>query len=61
MEKRLFNSFDKSTIAGTYVKDFYAGMPAVTQHSYGNGKAYYIATASDEYFYTALEPFQKTN
>ena len=40
-----------ATSLANYEKDFYAGMPAVTQHSYGNGKAYYIATASDEYFY----------
>lgn len=35
-------------VLGTYESDFYAGMPAVTVHSYGNGKAYYIATRMEE-------------
>lgn len=34
-----------------YQKDFYAGMPVLTCNSYGKGKAYYVATASDEAFY----------
>ena len=33
-----------------YGKDFYAGMPAVTEHYYGKGKAYYIGTQPDEEF-----------
>lgn len=33
---------------GTYKKDFYAGMPAVTVNSFGKGKAYYIATEFDD-------------
>ena len=35
-------------VFGTYESDFYAGMPAVTVHSYGNGKAYYIGTRMEE-------------
>lgn len=35
-------------VLGTYESDFYAGMPAVTVHSYGNGKAYYIGTRMEE-------------
>ncbi len=34
-------------ILGTYKKDFYAGCPAVTRHSYGKGCAYYIAAKTD--------------
>lgn len=36
---------------GTYQKDFYAGMPAVTVNEFGKGKAYYVATRSDAAFY----------
>lgn len=35
-------------VLGTYESDFYAGMPAVTVHSYGNGKAYYIGTRMED-------------
>lgn len=34
-----------------YQKDFYSGMPVVTQNNFKNGKAYYIGTRSDELFY----------
>lgn len=34
-----------------YGKDFYQGMPVLTCNSYGEGKAYYVAAASDEKFY----------
>lgn len=34
-----------------YNKDFYAGMPALTKHNYGEGSAYYVATRSNEAFY----------
>lgn len=33
---------------GKYTEDFYAGMPAVTRHSYGKGKLYYIGTCMEE-------------
>lgn len=36
---------------GGYGKDFYQGMPVLTCNSYGEGKAYYVAAASDENFY----------
>ena len=35
-------------VLGTYESDFYAGMPAVTVHSYGKGKAYYLGTRMKE-------------
>lgn len=34
-----------------YLKDFYQGMPVISCNNYGDGKAYYVATASDEDFY----------
>lgn len=36
---------------GAYEEDFYAGMPAVTVHTYGEGNAYYVGTRSDQEFY----------
>ena len=37
-------------ILGEYKSDFYAGMPAVTENSYGKGKAYYAAFRNDADF-----------
>ncbi len=34
-----------------YGEDFYAGMPVITKNSFGEGAAYYVATASNEQFY----------
>jgi len=34
-----------------YESDFYKGMPVITQNNFGKGKAYYVATASNESFY----------
>jgi beta-galactosidase len=34
-----------------YRDDFYAGTPALTVHSFGRGKAYYLATRAKEPFY----------
>lgn len=34
-----------------YESDFYKGMPVITENSFGKGKAYYMATASNEEFY----------
>ena len=34
-----------------YEKDFYRGMPVLTCHKLGKGRAYYVATASDQIFY----------
>lgn len=39
-----------------YADDFYAGRSALTVNSFGKGKAYYIATRTDEYF---LKQFYK--
>lgn len=35
---------------GTYDEDFYQGMPAVTVHQYGSGKAWFVAARMDEGF-----------
>jgi beta-galactosidase len=41
-------------VLATYAKDFYAGKPAMTLHSYGLGKAVYIGTQSHAHFYGDL-------
>jgi beta-galactosidase len=41
-------------VLATYAKDFYAGRPAMTLHSYGLGKAVYIGTQSHPPFYGDL-------
>lgn len=39
-----------AAVLGTYGKDFYAGIPALTENSFGKGKAYYAAFRNDEGF-----------
>ena len=34
-----------------YERDFYAGLPVLTKHRYGDGTAYYVGTHADEAFY----------
>src|SRR3974390_2951010 len=41
-------------ILAAYAKDFYAGRPAMTMHTYGLGKAIYIGTQSHQHFYNDL-------
>jgi beta-galactosidase len=41
-------------ILATYAKDFYAGRPAMTLHTFGLGKAIYIGTLSHQHFYNDL-------
>ncbi len=41
-------------VLATYAKDFYAGRPALTMHTFGLGKAVYIGTPSHQYFYGDL-------
>ena len=41
-------------ILATYAKDFYAGRPAMTMHTFGLGKAIYIGTLSQQHFYNDL-------
>ncbi|MBQ6807274.1 MAG: beta-galactosidase [Lachnospiraceae bacterium] len=38
----------------SYEQDFYAGMPTLTCNSFGNGKAYYVATRSNAEFYRSF-------
>ena len=35
-------------VIGTFASDYYAGGPALTEHSFGQGKAYYLATQVDD-------------
>lgn len=35
-------------VLATFGQDFYAGQPAVTENQYGQGRAYYVATDSEE-------------
>jgi beta-galactosidase len=41
-------------VLAAYAKDFYAGRPAMTMHTYGLGKAIYIGTLSHQHFYNDL-------
>jgi beta-galactosidase len=41
-------------VLAVYAKDFYAGKPAVTMHSFGLGKSIYIGTQSHQHFYNDL-------
>ena len=41
-------------VLATYVKDFYAGRPAITMNTFGLGKAIYIGTMSHQHFYNDL-------
>ena len=41
-------------VLATYVKDFYAGRPAITMNTFGLGKAVYIGTMSHQHFYNDL-------
>lgn len=41
-------------ILATYAKDFYAGRPAMTMHTFGLGTAVYVGTMSHQYFYYDL-------
>lgn len=36
----------------SYDKDFYAGMPVLTKNTFGKGYGYYVATSSDDDFYS---------
>jgi beta-galactosidase len=35
-------------VVGTYGAEFYAGTPAVTRHTFGDGEAWYVATGLDD-------------
>lgn len=41
-------------VLSVYDDDFYAGMPVLTCHSLGKGRAYYMATRPDSAFYETL-------
>jgi beta-galactosidase len=39
---------------GVYGRDFYAGMPAITRNTFGQGEAYYVATDPEQRFLEQL-------
>ena len=41
-------------VLASYAKDFYAGRPAMTMNSFGQGKAIYLGTMSHQFFYYDL-------
>ncbi|MCX8090584.1 MAG: beta-galactosidase [Verrucomicrobiae bacterium] len=41
-------------VLATYAKDFYAGRPALTMHTFGLGRAIYFGTMSHQHFYYDL-------
>lgn len=41
---------ETAEVLGTYEKDFYAGYPALTRNSFGDGEAYYIAFRNNDAF-----------
>jgi beta-galactosidase len=45
---------DGATVLATYMRDFYAGEPAITVNAYGEGKAYYVACRLDEGAWSTL-------
>jgi beta-galactosidase len=47
-------------VLATYSKDFYAGKPAITMHTFGLGKAIYIGTQSHQHFYHELVSWLRT-
>ena len=48
------NGTDPATPLSVYAEDYYANCPAVAVHSYGEGRAYYLASRFDEAFYRAF-------
>lgn len=45
---------DPATPLSVYTEDYFAGCPAVAIHSYGAGRAYYLASRFDAAFYRAF-------
>ena len=41
---------ETATVLATYGSDFYRGMPALTENTFGQGKAYYIASDPNDQF-----------
>ena len=45
---------ERAEALSVYEEDFYAQMPAITKNQFGDGRAYYVATRSNEEFYQTL-------
>ena len=50
----LVHAKEGTKVLAQYEKDFYAGYPMLTEHPYGEGKAYYIAGQSEDGFLKAF-------
>ena len=48
------NDTNPATPLSVYAEDYYANCPAVAVHSYGEGRAYYLASRFEESFYRAF-------
>lgn len=48
------NDTNPATPLSVYAEDYYVNCPAVAVHSYGEGRAYYLASRFDEAFYRAF-------
>ena len=48
------NDTDPATPLSVYAEDYYVNCPAVAVHSYGEGRAYYLASRFEEAFYRAF-------
>ena len=53
-EVAALNDTNPATPLSIYAEDYYEGCPAVAVHSYGTGRAYYLASRFDEAFYRAF-------
>jgi len=45
---------ESAKVLATYEKDFYAGYPALTENTYGKGKAYFVAAEGRKEFLSAF-------
>jgi beta-galactosidase len=45
---------DGATALATYEADFYAGQPAITEHRFGKGRAFYVATGPEQTLTSSL-------
>ena len=53
-EVAALQDIDPATPLSVYTEDYFAGCPAVAIHSYGAGRAYYLASRFDAAFYRAF-------
>ncbi len=49
-DKEVIHAKEGTNVLSEYEEDYCAGMPVVTEHQYGKGMSYYIASETDIYF-----------